>query len=101
MGKLSDIIKADSNALLIISAADLKEFAEELMQEARTEAERQLDEQRKDRYLSAKEAAKLLSVDTSTLWRWRNNGYINSVMVGGQTKYRLSDINAFIKSKEG
>ena len=94
MGKLSEILKADSNALLIVSAADL-------MQAARAETERQLDEQRNERYLSAKETAKLLGIDASTLWRWRNSGYIQPVTVGNQAKYKLSDINAFIKKKEG
>lgn len=101
MGKLSEILKADSNALLIVSAADLKDFAADLMQAARAETERQLDEQRNERYLSAKETAKLLGIDASTLWRWRNSGYIQPVTVGNQAKYKLSDINAFIKKKEG
>lgn len=101
MGKLTDILKNESSALLIISAADLREFATELMQDARAEAERQFEEQRKDRYLNAKEASELLGIDASTLWRWRSSGYINSFTVGSQTKYRLSEINDFIKSKEG
>ncbi len=101
MGKLNDIIKADSSSLLIVSAADLKEFADGLIRATRAEAERQLQEQQQERFLTAKEAAEMLGVDATTLWRWRNKGYLHPVSIGSLTKYKLSDINAFIKSKEG
>ncbi len=101
MGKLSEIMNTSSSALLIVSAADLKEFSQELLQEARREAEQQLQEQLKERYLTGKETAEMLDVDTSTLWRWCKAGYLHTVDVGGMRKYKLSEINNFIKSKEG
>ncbi len=101
MGKLNEILNESSSALLIVSAADLKDFAQELLQAARKEAEQQLQERLKERHLTGKEAAELLGVDTSTLWRWCKNGYLHPADIGGMKKYRLSEINSFIKSKEG
>ncbi len=101
MGKLNEILNDSSSALLIVSAADLKEFAHDLLKSARIEAEQQLKEQQKERYLTGKEAAKMLGVDTSTLWRWGKAGHLHAVDVGGMKKYKLSEINNFVKSKEG
>jgi excisionase family DNA binding protein len=44
-----------------------------------------------DTYLSTKEAADLLEVDRSTLWRWvRVNKLTPSSYVGGRAVYRLA-----------
>lgn len=101
MGKLSEIMNTSSSALLIVSAADLKDFAQELLQAARKEAEQQLQELLKERYLTGKEAAEMLCIDTSTLWRWRKAGYLHPVDVGGMKRYKLSEINNYLKSQEG
>ena len=46
----------------------------------------------KEIYITAKEAAKMLGVTLSTLWRWDNDKYL-----GNKVRYRLSDVERMIK----
>lgn len=48
-------------------------------------------------YITAKEAAKMLGVTLSTLWRWDNDKYLEKTKIGNKVRYRLSDIERMIK----
>ena len=80
---------------VVVSIADLKEFARELIAEARElgKAEKQPEE-----YLTPQEVADLLGVTTNTLWRWNKSGYLTHVKLGRKPYYKKSDI---VKIKEG
>ena len=43
--------------------------------------------------VSVKEAAKLLNVDRTTLWRWEKNNYLLPTRIGHKVRYRMSEIN--------
>ena len=49
-----------------------------------------------ERFVSLKECGRLLGVHPTTLWRWRIPGH----ELGGRTRYRMSDIEVYLKSKE-
>ena len=48
-------------------------------------------------YITAKEAAKMLGVTLSTLWRWDNDKYLEKIKIGNKVRYRLSDVDRMIK----
>lgn len=48
-------------------------------------------------YITAKEAAKMLGVTLSTLWRWDNDKYLEKIKIGNKVRYRLSDVKRMIK----
>ena len=48
-------------------------------------------------YITAKEAAKMLGVTLSTLWRWDNDKYLEKIKIGNKVRYRLSDVERMIK----
>ena len=53
-----------------------------------------------DEYLSRKEAASMLKVDFSTLWRWNNSGLLPAIKVGPRkVMYRYSDILTVLEGK--
>ena len=53
----------------------------------------QSDEPSHEQFLTRKEAANLLKVDFSTLWRWNHSGLLSSIKVGPRkVMYRYSDV---------
>lgn len=92
---IKEIVNMNPNTLLVISAADLKEFALELMDE-RTNASKCGN--CSDNYLTIPETAKKYGVSESTLYRWTRIGYLPKVKLGGKSFYRENDI---IKLMEG
>ena len=48
-------------------------------------------------YISASEAAKMLNVTLSTLWRWDKDKYLEKIKIGNKVRYRLSDVERMIK----
>lgn len=51
--------------------------------------------------LTQEEVISILKVDSTTLWRWRNRGYLNAIKVGGKIRYRQVDIVALIEEEGG
>lgn len=92
---IAEALNMNPNTLLVISAADLKEFALELMDE-RTNSSKSGN--CLDNYLTIPETAKKYGVSESTLYRWTRIGYLPKVKLGGKSFYRESNI---IKLMEG
>ena len=83
---IKEIININPNIQLVISAADLKEFALELL------AEREKSSSKSDKYLTIAETSEKYGVSQSTLWRWSKMGYLPKHKLGGKSFYRVSDI---------
>ena len=92
---ITEALNTNPNTLLVISAADLKEFALELMDEF---ANLSKYDNNTEKYLTTAEVMKMLNVSEPTLWRWSKNGYLPKVKLGRKCFYRESDI---IKLVEG
>ena len=83
---IKEIINTNPNIQLVVTAADLKEFALELL------AEREKSSNQSDKYLNIAETAKKYRVSESTLYRWSRLDYLPKVKLGGKSFYRESDI---------
>ena len=92
---IKELISTDSNVMLVMSAADLKEFALELMDEFVNSSK---NDNNTEKYLTTAEVMKMLNVSEPTLWRWSKNGYLPKVKLGRKCFYRENDI---IKLVEG
>lgn len=83
------------NAILQITAGDLCEFANLLINSATEVARLQI--QRADiskELLTIDEVAEMLKVSKMTLHRWDKNGVLKKIEVGGHRRYRRSDVEA-------
>ena len=92
---LMEIAMKMPNAILQISAGDLCEFANQLINSATEVARLQI--QRADiskELLTIDEVCEMLKVSKMTLHRWDKNGVLKKVEVGGHRRYRRSDIEA-------
>ena len=83
---IKEIIDTNPNIQLVISAADLKEFALELL------AEREKSSTQSDKYLTIAETSEKYGISKTTLWRWSKEGYLPKHKLGGKSFYRESDI---------
>ena len=83
---IKQIIDSNANIQLVVSAADLKEFVLELLEE------REKSSTKLDKYLTIAETSEKYGVSQSTLYRWSRLGYLPKVKLGGKSFYRESDI---------
>lgn len=75
------------NVQLVVSVADLKEFALSLIEDAKC-----ISTGEDERKYTPKEFAERHGVDRSTLWRWCKAGILTPIHIGGKTFYRDSDL---------
>lgn len=85
---IAEILKSEKGALLVVDAKDLKEFANTIAAET---AER-LEREQADMQITPTQAANMLGVDRSTLWRWQKENYLVPVKVGAKCLYWLSEV---------
>ena len=52
--------------------------------------------EKSETYPSPKQVCEILDVDNSTLWRWKQKGYLVPIEVGGKRRYRMSDIKKIL-----
>ncbi|MFG0313129.1 MAG: helix-turn-helix domain-containing protein [Phycisphaerales bacterium] len=50
-----------------------------------------------DRLLKAADVARRLAISTRLVWRFRAEGKLPAVQIGGATRFRLSDVERFIR----
>ena len=97
---IEKVITENPNVIFQVTGADLKAFAEQLLIGAKAIAMQEAeDAANNDKLLSVDEAADLLSVSKMTLYRWDKNDILKRVEIGGQRRYRKSDIDRLIDGK--
>ena len=84
---IKELLSTNSNVQVVISAADLKEFALSLIDEAKS-----IEEEKPEPMFTPKEFAERHGVDKSTLWRWCKSGVLKPLHIGGKTFYRDSGL---------
>ena len=96
---IEKLITENPNVIFQVTGADLKAFAEQLLIGAKAIAMQEAEDAANNKLLSVEEAAELLSVSKMTLYRWDKNDVLKRVEIGGQRRYRKSDIDRLIGSK--
>ncbi len=96
---LSEMMANGGNIMLAVSLEDLRRFHCDVIADTRKELENQIAEDKQERYLTIKQVCEMLSIDPSSLWRWRKKGYLTPAEVGGRRRYRLSDIRKILNGR--
>ena len=93
------------NQLVVMSRADLDSLVNELAQNivaaqsknVQSECEAWMDIPEGERFITREEAARLLHVNFTTLWRWDKQGQLHARHVGGRrVMYKYSDVLALL-----
>lgn len=90
---IQELLKTGGNFQLVVSAADLKEFALSIVEECRKSAETAKEP---EKYLNRFEAARMLGISTNALWRWQREGYLVPNKVGHRNIYPLSKLQSLM-----
>lgn len=88
-----------SSTLVMMREEDLITLARTLILETKSELESTIAESNADKLITTEQAAELLGVNRSTLWKWAKRDYLKPIEVGGKRRYRLSAIKAIIAGK--
>ena len=97
-----DLIKLSKECpdmIVSVKLGELVEFGNILISNVKSELEQTIADQRAETYLSIDKVMEMLGVCRGTLWRWQKVGYLVPINVGGQRRYRMSDVNNILKVK--
>ena len=95
---IKELLSSEAHISIVVTPADLREFAISLINEtlaAKTE-ERPAEEE----YLSPTDTASKLGVSKNTLWRWAKRGYLVPIKVGGENRYKSTDIDRILEGEK-
>jgi len=98
------LIQRVPTATVTLQLSDLNTFSRRLIAETRNEYEKEIADRiaaRNEVYLTADTVKQTVKVSDSTLWRWAKAGMLVPVMVGGQKRYRQSDMDRLVGIKDG
>lgn len=90
----------EGGVCLILSENDLRSVVREMYAEERQRTEKAIAENREVPTISRRDAARMLNITTSTLWRWDKEGYLSPVKVGSKVLYRSTDIDRLLNRAE-
>lgn len=99
---LITLLQRVPSATVTLQLSDLNTFSRRLITETRNEYEKEINDRlaaRTEIYLTADTVKETVKVSDSTLWRWAKAGMLVPVMVGGQKRYRQSDIDRLVELK--
>ena len=82
---------------ITITAAELKDFATQLIAETKAELEQSISESKAEAYLTGEKVMEMLEISKATLYRWKQRGYLVPIRIGGNDRYRLSDIKHILQ----
>jgi hypothetical protein len=96
---LYDLLQSNSGINVTINAGQLIEAIDYCVNKTRKELEQQITEATPEKCVKSDQAAEILDVDKSTLWRWGKSGYLVPIEVGGKRRYKMSDIKKILEGK--
>lgn len=95
-----NLAKVCPGLVVSIRVEDLVKANEQLIAETKRELEQSISSKNAVTFHTPEVVEERLSISKSTLWRWRKNGYLVPVNVGGQYRYRSTDIDAILEGKK-
>lgn len=97
MNRIPEILAAGGNFQIVVSAADLRSAFMEWAAAIRKQTVEDLAEP--EAPLTETEVRSRLGISHTTLWRWQRKGYLHSVKVGNNLRWREKDIETLIKKE--
>jgi len=84
-------IQEEKKVFIVVTAGDLREFAQQIANEMR-ESQPRAEVPQEEPLYTPDDFAHLMGVNKSTLWRWRKAGLLKEIRMGGRIFYQKSDL---------
>ena len=99
MTSLIDIARENPNIIVTVKVSDLIQANTILISEMADRLEKEIKQRNETTYLTREMVMAKLNVVASTLWRWQKKGYLVPVMIGGQKRYKSTDLDELLNGK--
>ena len=97
---IQEIIDSGLKVTFTVTAEELADFADNLVDKARRSLEKEIAENNSDVFYSKEQVCRILSINPSTLWNWDKRDYLKPIKVGGMNRYRKSDIDRILGNRK-
>ena len=97
MLNILQIAKEAPGTILAVRVDDLIEANNRLVEKVVADLERAVVERQETIYLTRDQVMAKLNIVPSTLWRWQKRGYLVPIKVGGENRYRSTDIDRILE----
>lgn len=98
MTDIISLIKSGAGGIMVtLSADDLLTVVELAIAKAKDEMMPLMVSAAQEELLTKKEVMEKFGVCDTTLWHWRNKGYLAAVKLGRSVRYRRSDVERVMK----
>ena len=97
MINLTELAQSAPAISITVTAAELKEFATQLIVETKQQLEQKDSDNNAVTYLSGEDVMDMLKISKTTLWRWKKRGYLTPVRIGGNDRYLSTDIDRLLQ----
>lgn len=94
---LLKLAKEAPGTIIAVPVGDLVEANTRLVERTVADLERAVAEKRETVYLTREQVIAKLNIVPSTLWRWNKRGYLVPIKVGGENRYKSTDINRILE----
>lgn len=91
------LAKEAPGTIIAVRADDLMEANTRLIDQVRADLEKELAERNTATLMTRETVLEQLNVSPTTLWRWEKRGYLVPVEVGGQRRYKSTDIKRIME----
>lgn len=95
-----DLIKLAQEApgtIIAVPVGDLVKANIWLVEKTLADMEHAVAQKNAVTYLTREQVIEKLNIVPSTLWRWQKRGYLVPVKVGGENRYRSTDIDKILE----
>jgi len=94
---LVEMAKECPSIIVQIGVDDLINAGRELIASTKNELERELKLRDAITYYTREQVMQILNVSPTTIWRWKQNGQLTPICIGGQYRYKSTDIDKFVE----
>lgn len=97
---IMQLVQIAPGTILQINAGDLSEFAGEIVSGVISALNNANAKKKMAELFTIDEVATILKVSKMTLHRWDKEGILTKIDIGGQRRYRRSDVEALIENRK-
>lgn len=94
---LLQLAKDAPGTIIAVPVGALIEANSRLVEKTVADIEKAVADKRDTLYLTREQVMSKLNIVPSTLWRWHKRGYLVPIKVGGENRYKSTDLDKILE----